>query len=60
LQNRKEKDKYYRISKMYREISDSSTNDILEKELVLNNHSEVMYDYTLIPKEQIKETANIN
>ena len=25
------------------------------KELILDNHSEVMYDYDLIPKEQIKE-----
>ena len=26
-----------------------------KKELILNNHSKVMYDYNLIPKEEIKE-----
>ena len=29
-----------------------------KKELILNNHSQVMYDYDLIPKEQIRETNN--
>ena len=51
----KEGDKYYRNSKIYREVIDKMTNNIIEKKLVLDNHSEVMYDYTLIPKEQIKE-----
>lgn len=50
----KEDDKYYRISKIYRNIIDRLTGDILEKELIWDNHSEVMYDYKLIPKEQIK------
>ena len=27
----------------------------IKKELILNNHSKVMYDYNLIPKEEIKE-----
>ena len=49
-----EKDKYYRISKIYRETIEKSTGNVLEKKLVLDNHSEVMYDYDLIPKEQIK------
>ena len=52
----KEGNKYYRNSKIYREITDKITGNILKKELVLDNHSEVMYDYKLIPKEQIKET----
>ena len=51
---KKEGDKYYRISKIYREISDSTTGNLLDKELVLDNHSEVMYDYDLIPENQIR------
>ncbi len=50
----KEGDKYYRNSKIYREIFNKSDNHVLKKELILDNHSEVMYDYSLIPEEQIK------
>jgi vancomycin resistance protein VanW len=50
---RKEENKYYRISKIYREVSDKATANILKRELVLDNHSEVMYDYALIPEDQI-------
>ena len=50
----KEGDKYYRISKIYKNIIDKSTGEIKEKKLVLDNHSEVMFDYDLIPKEAIK------
>ncbi len=46
--------KYYRISKIYVEISDKKNNKVLNKKLVLDNHSEVMFDYKLIPKEQIR------
>ena len=46
--------KYYRVSKIYREILDRKTEEVKKKELILNNHSEVMYDYDLIPKELIK------
>ena len=53
----KEGDKYYRVSKIYREINDRATGAFLDKELILNNHSEVMFDYDLIPKDQIKEPA---
>jgi len=51
----KERNKYYRISKIYKETSDIITGDVLEKELLLDNHSEVMFDYSLIPKDQIRE-----
>lgn len=51
---KKEGEKYYRNSKIYRETSDRLTGSVIEKKLVLDNHSEVMYDYDLIPKEQIK------
>ncbi|MCL2323343.1 MAG: VanW family protein, partial [Oscillospiraceae bacterium] len=52
---KKEGNKYYRISKIYREIYDNKTSNILKKELVLDNHSEVFYDYALIPEDQIRE-----
>ncbi len=47
-------DKFYRNSKIYREITDKSTGNVIEKELILDNHSEVMYDYSLIPQELIR------
>lgn len=52
---KKEGEKFYRNSKIYREITERTTGNIVDKELVLDNHSEVMYDYTLIPEEQIRE-----
>ena len=47
---RKEGDKYYRVSKIYKRVTDKKTGEIVERQLVLDNHSEVMYDYDLIPK----------
>ncbi len=52
---KKENDKYYRVSKIYKNVIDRKTNKVLRKELILDNHSEVMYDYDLIPKDLIKE-----
>ncbi len=46
--------KYYRISKIYRETRDRATGKLLSRHLQWNNHSEVMFDYNLIPREQIK------
>ena len=52
----KDKDEiFYRNSKVYRIIIDKKTNQEIKKELVLDNHSKVMYDYDLIPKEEIRE-----
>ena len=45
---------FYRNSKVYRIITDRQTNEEIRKELILNNHSQVMYDYELIPKEEIR------
>lgn len=45
---------YYRNSKVYRIKTDKATNKEIKKELILDNHSRVMYDYNLIPKEQIR------
>ncbi len=51
---RKEGDKYYRVSKIYRITKERATGEIIKKELVRDNHSEVMYDYALIPRELIR------
>lgn len=44
---------FYRNSKVYRIIIDKETNQEIEKELILDNHSKVLYNYDLIPKEEI-------
>jgi vancomycin resistance protein VanW len=40
---------------IYREKLDRITEQTLEKELILKNHSKVMYDPKLIPKEMIRQ-----
>ena len=45
---------FYRNSKVYRIIIDKETDQEIKKELILDNHSKVMYDYELIPKEEIR------
>lgn len=45
---------FFRNSKVYREIYNKETNELINKELILDNHSKVMYDYDLIPKDQIR------
>lgn len=49
----KEGESYYRISQVYRIVIDRLTNEELYKELILDNHSLVMYDHNLIPKDEI-------
>ncbi|MDE6671118.1 MAG: YqeG family HAD IIIA-type phosphatase [Ruminococcus sp.] len=51
---RKEGDKYYRVSKIYKNTIDRKTNKITDRKLILDNHSEVMFSYDMIPEEQIK------
>lgn len=51
---RKEGDRYYRISQVYRYVIDRADGAEVRRELILDNHSAVMYDYSLIPKEQIR------
>ena len=46
---------FYRISQVYKIVIERETNTQVAKELILNNHSKVMYDYALIPTEQIIE-----
>ena len=50
----KEGDSYYRVSQVYRIVIDRATNEPLRKELILDNHSLVMYDHALIPPEEIR------
>lgn len=52
---KKEGDIFYRNSKIYKLTFDRLTNEVLNKELVWDNHSEVMFDYDLIPNELIRE-----
>lgn len=46
--------KYYRISRIYIETLDRQSGEVVKRELNWKNHSEVMFDYSLIPKEQIR------
>lgn len=50
---------FYRNSKVYRIKIDKETGNEIKKKLILDNHSRVMYDYNLIPKEQIRENTNV-
>lgn len=50
----KKDEKMYRISQIYRNTIDKKDNSIVDKELIWDNHSLVMFDYDLIPKELIK------
>lgn len=49
----RENDTYYRVSQIYRAAIDRKTNEETARELILDNHSEVMYDASLIPQNQI-------
>lgn len=51
----KEDDIFYRNSKVYKVVIDRETNEEIKKDIVLVNHSKVMYDYDLIPKEEIRD-----
>ncbi|MCR4656635.1 MAG: VanW family protein [Lachnospiraceae bacterium] len=50
---------FYRNSKVYRIIIDKETKEQRAKELILNNHSRVMYDYDLIPEDEIREYSDV-
>ena len=52
---KKEGDDFYRISKVYRLVIDRLSHYTVRKELILDNHSKVLYDQSLIPPEQIRE-----
>lgn len=46
---------FYRNSMIYRNVFDAQTDELVEKEFVHKNHSKVMFDYDLIPKELIRK-----
>ena len=45
----KQGDSYYRISKIYRRVTNRQTGEYIRDELLLDNRSKVMYDPALIP-----------
>ena len=47
---------FYRNSKVFRLVIDRESGNVLKKELILDNHSKVMYDYSLIPEDQIRQS----
>lgn len=51
---KKENGIFYRNSKIYKVSIDKKTKEEVNKELILQNHSRVMYDYDLIPKDEIR------
>ena len=46
--------RFFRNSLIYRETIDKTTGQVVNRELNWKNHSEVMFDYALIPKDQIR------
>ena len=46
---------WYRLSKVFRSVIDRTTGKEIRRELILDNHSRVMYDPSLIPPEQISK-----
>lgn len=50
---KKEGADYYRNSMIYRQIKNKASGET-EKELILQNHSKVLYDHSLIPEDQIR------
>jgi len=48
---------FYRNSKIYRLILDSRSGEVVGKELVRDNHSQVLYDPKLIPKALLRDAA---
>ena len=48
-----EEDGWYRVSQVYRRIFDRATGNQTGEELILDNHSRVLYDPALIPPEEI-------
>ncbi len=56
----KEGKDYYRNSEVYRLVIDRETGKEVARELILKNHSRVMYDHSLIPAEQIREQVTAN
>jgi vancomycin resistance protein VanW len=54
-----EGDNYYRNNEVYREVIDRYTGNIVQKHLIVKNHSRVLYDKKYIPLNQIKDVNNL-
>ena len=52
--HQEEDGRFYRVSRIYRETYDRATGTCINRELNWANHSEVMFDYALIPRELIR------
>ncbi|SHJ96333.1 vancomycin resistance protein VanW [Clostridium cavendishii DSM 21758] len=50
--------KYYRNNKIYRKVINKVTGNIEKEELIISNHSEVLYDSNFIKPELIKSNTN--
>ncbi len=51
---KKREDRYYRISQVYRQTISKDNNEVVKEELLVDNDAEVMYDYSLIPIDEIE------
>lgn len=51
---RREGEKFFRISRIYKHARDRVTGETVERPLVWDNHSEVMFDHSQIPPELIR------
>lgn len=51
---RREGEKYYRVSRIYKTTLDKDSGALLDKTLIWDNHSEVMFDPSLIPPDQLR------
>lgn len=52
----REEDGWYRVSRVYRRAFDRSDGSLVENRLILDNHSRVLYDPSLIPPDEIAVT----
>lgn len=50
----------YRNSQVYRLVYERQTRQLLTKELLLNNHCEVLYDYSLVNPDEIVGTPHVD
>ena len=53
----REEDGFYRCSRIYRECISRESGKLISRELILKNHSRVMYDESLIPREEISDVV---
>ena len=52
-----ETDGYYRNNEIYRKVINKQTGNLINKELIIRNHSKVMYDYSYISKDKIRDIS---